>query len=454
MHVTYAYKGKELVFNRETTQVVIGRPKEEDVAPDLDLTPDVTVSRPHARLWVAEGCYWIEDLNSRRRKQVNGEDIKGQGKRRLHASDTIRIGDTTLQARLLQGVSWSTAALMSLPSGIWLSRFRPVPLVLASLLLSTPFLFFQGLAWHFLVLLVARLCLVLFHEIATPARPLLLQQWVAPRQYALVNAVGLSQHSILLATAISTSAWFIVTVGSWRLAYCLHGGFVVLQTLAWRLVAREGKAPIPAQNLQRALQAPQAASFRAIWSYPQGWLLGLTMFSLAATWTTVVTFLPTLLLERGVSLALGSSVLACLYYGLIPSAPLGGLLVQKVQNRKLLLWVPALCNMLPGIAITRTPSLWLLMALLTGMGMVWIVSPAIEVLPFEFPGIRPREVVVISSLVKTLSGLGCATGPVVAGLVAQYTGSLDGMSDPVRPHQCRHHHRFAVSTLSTEGCGF
>ena len=56
--------------------------------------------------------------------------------------------------------------------------------------------------------------------------------------------------------------------------------------------------------------------------------------------------------------------------------------------------------------------------------MVWIVSPTIEVLPFEFPGIRPREVAVISSLVKIFSGLGFATGPVVTGLVTQCTGSL------------------------------
>jgi hypothetical protein len=107
-----------------------------------------------------------------------------------------------------------TTALMALPSGVWFSRFRPVPLVLASLLLSTPFLFPQELTWHFLVLLMARLCLAFFHEIATPARLLLLQPWVAPRHYALVHAVGLSQHSILMATAISTSAWLIVAVGS------------------------------------------------------------------------------------------------------------------------------------------------------------------------------------------------------------------------------------------------
>ena len=177
-------------------------------------------------------------------------------------------------------------------------------------------------------------------------------------------------------------------------------------------------------RLQRALQASQEAPLRALWSYPQGWLLGITMFSLASTWTTVVTFLPTLLLERGVTLALGGPVLACLYYGLIPSAPFAGLLVRRVQQRKLLLWVPALCNTMLGIAIVLTPSPWLLMGLLTGMGVVWIVSPTIEVLPFEFPGIRPREVAVIVSLVKILSGLGVAMGPVVTGVVTQYTGSL------------------------------
>jgi cyanate permease len=274
------------------------------------------------------------------------------------------------------------------------------------------------------VLLVARLGLALFHEIATPARPLLLQQWVAPRHYALVNAVGLSQHSILMATAISTTAWLIVAVGSWRLAYCIQGGFLVAQTLAWVLVARESKAPIPAAHLQRALQAPQETPLQALWLYPQGWLLGITMCALAATWTTVVTFLPTLLLERGITVALGGPVLACLYYGLIPSAPFAGLLARRVQQRKLLLWVPALCNTLLGIAIVLTPSPWLLMGLLTGMGVVWIVSPTIEVLPFEFPGIRPRQVAVLVSLVKTLSGLGFAIGPVVTGVVTQYTGSL------------------------------
>ncbi len=124
------------------------------------------------------------------------------------------------------------------------------------------------------------------------------------------------------------------------------------------------------------------------------------------------------------SLLQGGFLLAFLYYALIPCSLLGGWLEKKVQKRKLLLWVPALCNLLFGVAITFTSSSWLLMVLLTGVGLVWTVSPVLEMLPFEFPGIRPREVAVVSALVKTFSGLGFAVGPMVTGWVTQLTGSL------------------------------
>jgi len=328
-----------------------------------------------------------------------------------------------LESGLLQSAWWVTSALLALPCSVWFSRCRPVPLVLVSLLLGLPFLVLQGLAQTFLALFLARCCFVLCHAIATPARPLLLQQWVAPPQYALVNAVGLSLHSLLLAAAISTSALLITTVGSWRLAYGIQGGFLLMQTVAWWVAAREDHAPV--QGLQQALQEPQHTPLRALRAYPQGWLLGTTMLALSATWTALVTFLPTLLLEkRGITPEWSGPLLGCLYYGLIPCALFGGVLEKKVLHRKRLLWVPALGNMLCGILVACAPAPWLLMVLLTGVGVVWVVSPVLEVLPFEFPGIRSREVAVIVSLVKTCSGLGFALGPMVVGLVAQLTGSL------------------------------
>ena len=328
-----------------------------------------------------------------------------------------------LEAGLLQGVWWVTAATVALPSGAWFSRFRPVPVVLASLLLSLPFLFLQALATSFAFLLLARLFFVLCHVMTTPARTLLLQQWAAPRQYAQINSVGLSQHSVMLALAVSTSALLITGIGSWRTAYFLMGGLMLVQVFAWVLVAQERKALV--QSFHSQLQKQEGAPLRALVLYPQGWIIAAMMFFLSATWTAMVTFLPTLWLEeRGMSLTLGGPLLGFLYYGLIPSGLFGGFLAHKVQNRKLLLGVPALFNVLFGVAITVTPNPILLMFLITGLGIVWVATPAINVLPFEFPGIRPREVAVISSLVVTFSGLGFAAGPVVTGLVAQLTGSL------------------------------
>ena len=326
-------------------------------------------------------------------------------------------------AGLLQGVGWVSSALLSLPFSIAFSRIRPVPLVTFALVCALPFLVVQGLAPTFFALFLARLGFVVCFVVATPARSLLLQQWVAPSQYALVQAVGLSQHSLLLALTISTSAMLITAVGHWRWGYGAFAVFFALQTLAWKIVAREHLAPV--QGLKQALQARQETPLRALWRYPQGWLIGVTMFGLAATWTAVVTFLPTLLLEDyGMPLTLSGPLLGFLYYALIPSSLLGGWLAKRVPNRKHLLWVPALCNVIFGTSMTLTSSPWLLMLLLTATGMIWIVSPILDVLPFEFAGIRPREVAVVTSLIRTLMDLGFAAGPMVTGLVTQLTDSL------------------------------
>ena len=328
-----------------------------------------------------------------------------------------------LEAGLLQGVWWVTAALVSLPAGAWFSRLRPVALVLVSMVISLPFLILQALASGFLILFAARFFFVLCHVITAPARTLLLQQWAVPRQFAQINSVGLSQHSVILALAVSTSALLITVVGSWRTAYWIMAGLFMCQAVAWAIIAREGRSLVP--DLGSRLRQQTGTPLKAIAAYPQGWVLAAMMFFLSATWTAIVTFLPSLWLdERGIAPTLGGPLLGFLYYGLIPSALFGGLLARRVRNRKLLLVVPALLNMVFGLAIVLNSQPVVLMLLITGLGMVWVATPAINVLPFEFPGIQPREVAVMSSLVATFSGLGFAAGPVVTGVVAQQTGSV------------------------------
>ena len=336
-------------------------------------------------------------------------------------SDDLRL--TPLQTGLLQGVWWITAAVAVLPFGIWLSRFRPVPMNLISLLLVTPFLFAQGLAFNFLTLFLARFFAALFHMIGLAVRPMLFQQWAARRQYTLINAVGLSQHSLLLAVAISTGALLITTLGSWRLAYSVQGIFLLVQMAIWLSVARESRAP--SRELCRALGNTRQTPLSALRTYPQGWLIGVVMFSLSATWTAIVTFLPTLMMEeRGIPVSLGGPLLGFLYYGLIPGALAGGLVNRWASNRKLLLTVPAFLNVALALGITLTHDTLPLAILIASMGLIWIAVPALEMLPFEFEEVTPREVTAISALVVTLSALGFAVGPMITGAVAELTDSL------------------------------
>lgn len=112
-----------------------------------------------------------------------------------------------------------------------------------------------------------------------------------------------------------------------------------------------------------------------------------------------------------------------MYYALIPGSLLGGFVNRRVPNRKTLLAVPVLISAALAVLATITSNSILLAVFLTGIGLAWVAVPAIEMLPFELPGIQPREVAVVSAMHVTLFGLGFAVGPVIVGIVAQVSGS-------------------------------
>ena len=95
MRIRYRYRGNEKIFDKPADSVIIGRPR-HGVQVDIDLTPDLRVSRPHARISIADGDYWIEDLGSANGTEVEGQPIKGAGKVPLSPGQQIQISDTTL----------------------------------------------------------------------------------------------------------------------------------------------------------------------------------------------------------------------------------------------------------------------------------------------------------------------------------------------------------------------
>jgi adenylate cyclase len=104
VRILYRHRGTEKIFDQPCEAVVLGRPR-QGVHVDIDLAPDLRVSRPHARISVAEGRYWIEDLGSANGTEIDGEQIKGKGKLRLEPGQTIRISDTTIKVEIFAAQS-------------------------------------------------------------------------------------------------------------------------------------------------------------------------------------------------------------------------------------------------------------------------------------------------------------------------------------------------------------
>src|SRR5205807_6175319 len=82
MRIVSSYRGTERVFETPKSEVLFGRPDDKEHI-DLDLSPDLKVSRRHGRIWEENGQFWIEDLNSSRGTLLSAVEIKGQGKREL-----------------------------------------------------------------------------------------------------------------------------------------------------------------------------------------------------------------------------------------------------------------------------------------------------------------------------------------------------------------------------------
>ena len=94
MQISYQYQDQWHVKSLAQSEVVVGRPNSQ-ASVDIDLSPDTTVSRVHAKLWLENGTCWIEDLGSRYGTTVNDTAITGRHP--LTEGDQIRIGETMLR---------------------------------------------------------------------------------------------------------------------------------------------------------------------------------------------------------------------------------------------------------------------------------------------------------------------------------------------------------------------
>lgn len=100
MQISYKFKNRWVVRQIPGDKAVIGRPNASQSV-EIDLSPDTTVSRVHARIWFVDGHHWVEDLGSRFGTVIDGKKITGPTQ--VQIGTPIGIGETLLRIDSAEG---------------------------------------------------------------------------------------------------------------------------------------------------------------------------------------------------------------------------------------------------------------------------------------------------------------------------------------------------------------
>ena len=332
------------------------------------------------------------------------------------------LGLSPFKQGLLGSASvWGQLGL-AIPLSWWTSRFKPKRLTVVTLALGVLLLLLQGWAPAFALLLIGRMAFGTTIIAREPARALLMQQWFTRNEIVLVNSVAQMFFTFIVSAGMVATPFVFSRLGDdWRETFYAFAVMGAALTVMWAVL---GKDRVTTEYRRR--EAPREVGLlRGALSYRDLWVGGCAFLGAVAASNAFTSFFPTLMLERyGLSLQLSGLVLAI---SLVTSGVAGivaaRMIVRLGRGRAVLqLMGPLLVVTFVLMTLTGSLPLLVVLALVNGIGFgFW---PIIFTIPFQLPGIRPREVAVGTALMYVMISTGSAIGPLVAGLIQEATGDV------------------------------
>ena len=195
---------------------------------------------------------------------------------------------TPVREGLLGAAPQLTVLILSIPFGLYLSRFPPKLLTLVSIVAAVCIIFFQAWAPVYGFVLLARLLYGLSITLREPARTLLLRMWIRPRQILIANA------SIELLWGIGAALFIVIPFilkaldDDWRKTMQVLGYATIALAVVWFVVGRE--RPMPDAETERESKEP--VSIRSALRYKELWLLAIGLVGVEMTFSSFATFWP------------------------------------------------------------------------------------------------------------------------------------------------------------------
>ncbi|MFQ5934177.1 MAG: MFS transporter, partial [Dehalococcoidia bacterium] len=299
--------------------------------------------------------------------------------------------------------------------------FSPKRLTSATLVVAAILMLFQGWAPVFAALLLGRLLYGLTIVAREPARALLIKQWMRPKEIVIANA------TIELLWGVGGGLFILFPLilklldDSWRNTFYLFGGISLAIALVWQVIGKERVTSEYVTEIRSQVKNPIGTILR----YKELWVLAGGVIGLEIAFSAMSTFWPSYMLDTyGFSLTKATTIRAIGGFVAAPGALAIGILVSRAGRKKLLLFSGGILMALSYVGMLYTGSFFYLALISIANGISITIFPIIMTIPFELPGIRPREVAVASAFVRTAMMGGAIIGPVLTGAIHQASGDL------------------------------
>lgn len=331
------------------------------------------------------------------------------------------LGMTAVQAGLMGSAGFMGFGLMALPASIWLTRYNPKLVTLASAFGMGAAALLHAVAPTVEVLLAARFTFVVMAVCRIQMQVIFIQQWFMARLYAVVNGLDFSIRSIGQMAGTMVTPVLVSLLGGWREVHLLMAAAMLAMLVVWMFAGR--------QRLRTQAEggpAPQVGNPAGVLRRQKVlWMVAGCQMGAAFAFASFITFYPTYAIDKlDISLEAAGLLMGAFPIGGIAGSMAAGILSGMIGRRKPFIWVPGLVLPPTYLALLMVDSYLAAYALLFVAGMcAMAVPPILATIPLDMR-LPPREVAVTLGLVRTLFPIGATMGPLLVGFILEDTGSL------------------------------